>query len=137
MSDALRGPGQPQGARLPLTIIYMRMIAILLLLAGLARACQVLGIFTPEGLGFADLTPAKRSAAVTLLLVDLLASVGLWIGAVWGPVMWAVALAVEVSMYTLFSELFGSYPMRVAIHSALFIGFLAVSYLEWRRSLAE
>ena len=137
MSDAQRGPAQHYGARLPLTIVYMRVIAILLLLAGLARACQVLGIFTPEGLGFADLTPAKRSAAVTLLLVDIFAAVGLWIGAVWGPVMWAVALAVEVSMYTLFSELFGSYPLRVAVHSALFIGFLAVSYLEWRRSLAE
>ena len=43
---------------------------------GLARACQVLGIFTPDGLTFADLTPAKRSGAVTLLLVDLFAAVG-------------------------------------------------------------
>jgi hypothetical protein len=137
MSDVLGGPIEPKGTRLPLTILYMRGIAILLLLAGLARACQVLGIFTPEGLGFIDLTPAKRSAAVTLLLVDLFASVGLWIGAAWGPVMWAVALAVEVSMYTLFSDLFGSYPLRVAIHSCLFVGFLVVSYLEWRRTLAE
>jgi Family of unknown function (DUF6163) len=137
MSDVLGGPVEPKNTRLPLTILYMRGIAILLLLAGLARACQVLGIFTPEGMGFIDLTPAKRSAAVTLLLVDLFASVGLWIGAAWGPVMWAVALAVEVSMYTLFSDLFGSYPLRVAIHSCLFIGFLVVSYLEWRRTLAE
>ena len=136
MSDAL-GPVEPQGARLPLTIIYMRAMALLLLIAGLARACQVLGIFTPDGLGFADLTPAKRSAAVTLLLVDIFAAVGLWIGAAWGPVMWAVALAVEVSMYTLFSELFGSYPVRVAIHSALFVTFLALSYTEWRKTLAE
>ena len=95
----------------------MRVAALLLLVAGLARACQVLGIFTPDGLAFADLTPAKRSGAITLLLVDLFAAVGLWVGAAWGPVMWAVALAVEVSMYTLFSDLFGSYPLRVAVHS--------------------
>jgi hypothetical protein len=137
MSDTFGGPAEPQGARLPLTILYMRVIALLLLVAGLARACQVLGIFTPDGLGFDDLSPAKRSAAITLLLVDIFAAVGLWVGAAWGPVMWAVALAVEVSMYTLFSDLFGSYPVRVAIHSALFVGFLAVSYLEWRRSLSE
>jgi hypothetical protein len=118
-------------------MLYMRVMALLLLAAGLARACQVLGIFTPDGLTFADLTPAKRSAAVTLLLVDLFASVGLWVGAVWGPVMWAVALAVEVSMYTLFSDLFGSYPLRVFIHSALFVGFLALSFLEWRRVSVE
>ena len=51
--------------------------------------------------------------------------------------MWAVALAVEVSMYTLFSDLFGSYPLRVAVHSCLFVGFLALSFMEWRRTLAE
>ena len=52
-------------------------------------------------------------------------------------VMWAVALAVEVSMYTLFANLFGSYPIRVAVHSCLFIGFLVLSFMEWRRNLAE
>ena len=137
MSDTLGGPVEPQEARLPLTIVYMRVVALLLLAAGLARACQVLGIFTPDGLGFADLTPARRSGAITLLLVNLFAAVGLWIGAVWGPVMWAVALAVEISMYTVFSDLFGSYPLRVMVHGALFIGFLALSYAEWRRSLTE
>ena len=137
MSDALGGPIEPPGARLPLTMFYMRLAALLLLLAGLARACQVLGIFTPDGLTFADLTPAKRSGAITLLLVDLFAAVGLWVGAAWGPVMCAVALAVEVSMYTLFANLFGSYPLRVLVHSCLFVGFLVLSFMEWRRNLAE
>ena len=104
-------------------------------MAGLARACQVLGIFMPDGLTFAELTPAKQSGAVTLLLVDMFAAVGLWIGAAWGPVMWAVALAVEVAMYTLFSELFGSYPLRVLVHACLFVGFLALSFTEWRRNV--
>lgn len=137
MSDALGGPLEPQSKHFPLTILYMRIMALLLLVAGLARACQVLGMFTPDGLTFADLSPARRSGAITLLLVDLFASVGLWVGAAWGPVIWAVALAVEVSMYTLFSDLFGSYPLRVAIHSLLFVGFLALSFTEWRRAQAE
>ena len=51
--------------------------------------------------------------------------------------MWAVALAVEVSMYTLFSDLFGSYPLRVFVHGCIFIGFLALTFMEWRRSLAD
>ena len=118
-------------------MIYMRVVALLLLIAGLARACQILGILTPDALTFDDLTPAKRASAVTLLLVDLFASVGLWVGAAWGPVMWAVALAVEVSMYTLFSDLFGTYPLRVLVHGCLFIGFLALTFVEWRRSLAD
>ena len=47
--------------------------------------------------------------------------------------MWAVALAVEVSMYTLFADLFGSYPLRVAVHAALFVVFLVLAFLDWRR----
>lgn len=136
MSDTLGGPVEPEGARLPLTMIYMRVVAFLLLVAGLARACQVLGI-TPDGQNFDDLTPALRASAVTLLLVDVFAAVGLWVGAAWGPVMWAVALAVEVSMYTLFSDIFGSYPLRVFIHGCLFLGFLALTFVEWRRALAD
>ena len=136
MSEALGGPVEPEGARLPLTMVYMRVVALLLLVAGLARACQILGI-TPDGQNFDDLTPALRASAVTLMLVDVFAAVGLWVGAAWGPVMWAVALAVEVSMYTLFSDIFGSYPLRVFIHGCLFIGFLALTFVEWRRALAD
>jgi hypothetical protein len=137
MSEALGGSPEPQGTRLPLTLVYMRVVALLLLLAGLARACQILGILTPEALTFENLEPAKRASAITLLLVDLMAAVGLWIGAAWGPVMWAVALAVEVSMYTLFSDLFGSYPLRVFVHGLIFIGFLALTFMEWRREIAD
>jgi hypothetical protein len=51
--------------------------------------------------------------------------------------MWAVALAVEVSMYTLFADLFGTYPARILAHGLLFAGFLLVGFLEWRRSLVD
>ncbi|MGH6925888.1 MAG: DUF6163 family protein [Propylenella sp.] len=135
MSDALGGHGEAQNVRLPLTVIYLRVVAMLLLIVGLARACQILGIVPQGAETFADLTPAVRAGAATLLLVDLLAAVGLWIGAVWGPVMWAVALAVEVVMYTLFSDTFGSYPVRVLVHASLFLGFLALTFVEWRRTL--
>jgi hypothetical protein len=135
MSEALGKEAAKQEVRLPLAVIYMRVAAMLLLAAGLARACQVLGILAPVGLSFDDLTPAMRGGAIALLIVDLLASVGLWIGAAWGPVMWGVALTVEVSMYTLFSDTFGSYPLRVVVHGGIFLGFLAVSFVEWRRTL--
>jgi hypothetical protein len=133
MSDAL---GAPVRGRLPLTAIYARLVALLLLGAGLARACMVLGI-TPDGETFADLAPAWRAGATTLVLVDVFAAVGLWVGAAWGPVMWVVALAVEISMYTVFADLFGHYPERIAAHAALFAGFLTLLFVDWRRSRTE
>jgi hypothetical protein len=136
MSDALGSPVREPDETLPLTIIYLRVVALLLLAAGLARAALILGMI-PDGEDFSTLGPAWRAGATTLILVDLFAAVGLWIGAVWGPVMWAVALAVEVAMYTLFADLFGSYPLRVAAHGVLFTAFLVLSFLDWRRELAE
>ncbi len=135
MSDALGGEVVSRNARQSLTIVYMRVAAMLLLLVALARASQILGLVPEAAEAFADLTPSERAGAATLLIVDLLAAVGLWIGAVWGPVMWAVALAVEVSMYTLFSDVFGSYPLRVLVHVTVFLGFLALTFVEWRRTL--
>lgn len=135
-SNPLGSPVREPDEALPLTIIYLRVVALLLLAAGLARAGMILGI-TTDGQDFSSLTPAWRAGATTLVLVDLFAAVGLWIAAVWGPVMWAVALAVEVSMYTLFADIFGSYPLRIAAHGTLFAAFLILSILDWRRSLAD
>jgi hypothetical protein len=136
MSNSLGGPLGAAEERRSLTAVYMRVIALLLLAAGLVRACQILGI-TPDGRTFADLAPAWRAGATALLLIDIFAAVGLWLGAAWGPVMWAVALVVEVSMYTLFADVFGAFPLRVTAHVVLFCGFLALAFLEWRREAAE
>jgi hypothetical protein len=136
MSSALGGPLGAGAPRTSLSLIYLRIVALLLLAAGFVRACQILGI-TPDGRTFSDLIPAWRAGAITLLFVDFFAAVGLWVGAAWGPVMWAVALSVEISMYTLFGDLFGRYPFRIAIHGLLFAGFLALTFIEWRRALSE
>jgi len=132
MSDALGAPLSPHGSKLSLVFIFMRLVACLLLAAGLARACQILGI-TPDGRTFSDLVPAWRAGATTLALADLFAAVGLWVEAGWGPVMWAVAVAIEVSMYTVFADLFGAHPLLVAAHAALFCAFLLLTFFEWRR----
>ena len=136
MSDALGSPVAGRDARFPVTMIYLRVVALALLGIGLWRAGQILGI-TLDGRTFSDLTPAWRAGASTLVLADLFAAVGLWVGAAWGPVMWAVALAVEVSMHTLFADLFGGDPLRVAVHSLVFFGFLALAFKDWRRTLTE
>ena len=131
MSDALGAP-VTTGIRHSYTLVYLRFVALLLLAAGLARAGMVLGI-APGEWSFGNLEPAWRAGAVTLIFVDLFAAIGLWIGATWGPVMWAVALVVEVSMYTIFAHLFGVHMVRILIHAILFGVFLFLSVRDWRR----
>lgn len=124
------------GAAARLTAYYLRAVAMLLLAAGLARAALILGL-TFDGASFATLTPPWRAAVSTLLLLDIFAAVGLWTGAAWGPVMWVVAIVVEVAMHTALSDVFGPDPLRVAMHGVLFGIFAVLSYIDWRRSVAE
>ena len=136
MSDALgNAPARGEGRFSPM-LAYLRVIALLLLAMGLFRAGQILGI-TLDGKDFADLTPAWRAGAATLIIVDLFAAVGLWVGAAWGPVMWAVALAVQTSMHTLFADLFGTDFFRLAVDALLFCGFIALAFLDWRRTVSD
>jgi hypothetical protein len=115
------------------TIYYLMAVAVLLLAAGLIRAGLILGI-TPTGESFDTMDVYGRTGAVALVCLDLFAAVGLWIRAVWGPVMWVIAAIVETAMYTFFSELFGSHSLRVAVHCVLIGIFLVLAAVNWRRA---
>jgi len=116
-----------------LTQTYVRFVAMILLAAGLLRACLIFGI-TLDGQYFLTLDMHWRAAILALVFVDLFAAVGLWIGATWGPVMWIVAVMVECSMYTFLADRFGSYPWRVTLHLVLFGIFLALAAIDWHRA---
>jgi hypothetical protein len=133
MSDPI-GVEDDNEDRLSRVIVYYLMgVAILLLGAGLMRAGLILGI-TPTGESFETMDVSGRAGAITLVFLDLFAAVGLWIRAVWGPVMWAVAVIVETAMYTLLSDLFGSHPLRVAVHCVLIGIYLVLAAVELRRA---
>lgn len=132
MTQPLGAPVAAFTAGQQLMPLFLRMVAILFLGAGLARACLVLGI-TQTGESFATLTPAWRAGAVALMCLDLFTGVGLWIGATWGPVMWAVAALTETAMYTILADHFGSHPLRVALHVLLLSVYVGLSFVEWRR----
>ena len=114
-------------------VYYLMGVAILLLGAGLVRAGLILGI-TPTGESFDTMDVSGRAGAVTLAFLNLFAAVGLWIRAVWGPVMWAVAVIVETAMYTLLSDQFGSHPLRVGVHGVLIGIYLVLATVELRRA---
>lgn len=114
-------------------VYYLMVVAILLLGAGLVRAGLILGI-TPTGESFETMNLSVRTGVVVLVFLDLFAAVGLWIRAIWGPLMWAVAIIVETAMYTLLSDLFGAHPARVAVHFVLIGIYLVLAAAQWWRA---
>ena len=131
MSDVIGAPVQRGGRAHRLLRLYARIVAMLLLAAGLWRASRILGM-TPDGASLISLDPSWRAATVALAFIDLFAAVGLWIGAAWGPVMWAVLVVVEIAMHTVLAERYGSDPLRVVVHVVLVLGYVALVAAAWR-----
>ena len=133
MPQPLGAPAAEIHAGQRLLSAFLRAVALLFLAAGLARACLVFGI-TQTGESFATLTPAWRAGAAALMCLDLFTGVGLWIGATWGPLMWAVAALTETAMYTILAGHFGSHPLRVAAHILLLSIYVGLAFTTWRRA---
>lgn len=133
MSDPIGVGGDVEDRLSRVTVYYLMGVAILLLGAGLMRAGLILGI-TPTGESFETMDVSGRAGTITLVFLDLFAAVGLWIRAIWGPLMWAVAVIVETAMYTFLSDLFGSHPLRVAAHCLLIAIYLVLAAVEMRRA---
>ena len=133
MSDPIGVGSDAEDWLTRVTAYYLMGVAILLLGAGLVRAGLILGM-TPTGESFDTMDASGRAGVVALACLDLFAAVGLWIRAVWGPVMWAIAAIVETAMYTFLTDLFGGHPLRVAVHCVLIGIFLALAAANWRRA---
>ncbi|MCT8265936.1 DUF6163 family protein [Afifella sp. JA880] len=119
-----------------LTRYYLRVVAFLLLSAGLVRAAQIMGVGFDAG-HFLTFERPWQAAMIVLCILDLLAAVGLWISAVWGPVIWAVAAITEIAMYTLFRDIYGHHQERILAHAALMGLYVAVLLGDRRRRRDE
>lgn len=105
--DPMRAGAQQQGPWTMRLILFLRVIAVLSLIKGLFHWAIVLGIGEgPDGSFSVNAMP-WQAATVFFAVIDLVAGVGLWLGAVWGAVVWltsAISLAV-VSIF--FPQIYG------------------------------
>lgn len=78
---------------------YIRIVAIIALLLGLADAARLLGVSSGSQSPLQTLGTAGFIYLATFCLARLFAAVGLWIRASWGAVLLVGATAVELVMY--------------------------------------
>lgn len=78
---------------------YLRIIAIIALLLGLADAARLLGVSTGAQSPITQLGPMGFSYLAAFSIARLFAAVGLWIRASWGAVLLVIATVVELIMY--------------------------------------
>ncbi len=74
----------------------MRVTAAIWIVRGLLQWSTVLMSSSDGGSLFSDLAAPAMVAAVFFAVVDFIASIGLWLAAPWGGVIWLVAVGAQL-----------------------------------------
>lgn len=115
---------------------FLRIVAVSSLMFGLLYWVRLVGIHSGAEWRF-DLMPVHwRVASVTLAVLFPFAASGLWLLASWGPVIWFICAAIEVTMYLGFPELFGTSYQLVIAHACvalIYCAFRVAFFVHARR----
>lgn len=105
--EALKVDKQKFSWRAVMTV-YMRVLSVVWLLAGVVIWARIIGIAQFGGIWFWDLPVEIQVAAVYFAVLSLVAGVGLWLTVSWGTVLWMLAAASQIIFHTILSGMFGN-----------------------------
>ena len=115
-------------------LTFMRVTAAIWIAQGLLQWSAVLTT-GPDGLSpFATLAPAAMVAAVFFAVVDFVASVGLWLAAPWGGVIWLVAVGAQLLVLVVMPGFFDHPLVTGLVDVALMAGYLALVWFAAQAS---
>lgn len=133
--DELRQHRQASGTEWAF-VWFMRLVALAALASGVYYWVRLIGIH-PGLLWRFDLMPWPwQTAAVALAILMPVAATGMWMRAPWGPVLWFVAVAGEIGIYSFFSRYFEYRPLMVGFNATclfVYVLFRIMLFLEKRR----
>ncbi|WP_377288156.1 DUF6163 family protein [Rhizobium sp. SG2393] len=114
--------------------IFLRIVSLSAFWYGLCYWAMLIG-YSFNGEGRFDLLPVPwRAAAAALAVVFPVAAVGLWLLVSWGPVIWLLGAAIELTMFEFYPAVFGTRPVLLAAHAMIVATFLAFqAVFAWER----
>lgn len=116
---------------------FLRIISVYCLLFGVLYWVRLIGFYDAPLWRF-DRMPVYWQVTATMLAVFYpFAAIGLWMLASWGPVIWFICAATEITMYAGFPELFG-HRLAVVLSQILvvllYVAFRTVIFLQKRQT---
>ncbi len=111
---------------------YLIALSVLMMLLGLREWAIILGIVDGATASFEAMTTPWKVATIYLSVVDLVASVGLWMRGAWGKVVWLLAALSGIALHTVFIRTFGSDLPMTLLHVLTIAGFVALTFLGRR-----
>jgi len=123
--SAQPGPSDPmhagaqQGPWTWRLLLFLRTMAVLSMLKGLFHWSVVLGIGEGRDSYFTSNTLPWQTATVFFAVIDLVAASGLWLGAVWGAVVWLTSAVSLAAVEIFFPQIYGGSFLVVAVELSL------------------
>lgn len=114
--------------------VFVRALAALEFAKGLFHWAALIGV-GGAGEPFSDASMAWRVATVFFAVADLVAAVGLWLGAAWGVVIWLLAASAQMLFGTIAPGSFSGHWAFAAFEVAAMALYLALSLKAKREAL--
>jgi len=113
-------------------VLYLRVMAGVSMFKGLYHWALVLGIGDGTGSTFENASMPWQAATIFFAVIDLVASVGLWLAAAWGGVVWLTASISMAAIELGFPQVFGG-RLWIAIPEFIAIAiYIALALLAGR-----
>lgn len=112
-----------------LLAIFRRLVALFLLWFGLMYWMRIVGLSGVEGLRFDTMTEAWQAASCVMAVMLPIAAIGLWGLFTWGTSIWLITVAVELSLYLGWPEIFGQATQVVWFHAVCLAVYVTIKLM--------
>jgi hypothetical protein len=113
-------------------VLFLRIMAVLSLVAGLYHWAQVTGFIGDEDDAFENQTMAWQAATIYFAVIDLVAAVGLWLATPWGAVVWLTTVVSMAVVELMFPAIYGGNLAVVGLETAMLTAYLALAWMAAR-----
>ena len=111
---------------------YLRIVAIIALLLGLADASRLLGVSSGAESPITELGAAGFAYLTVFCLARLFAAVGLWIRASWGAVLLGISTTIELLLFVFGNKDVTISMLGFGVRLLLVVSVAALLFLSFR-----
>jgi hypothetical protein len=108
--------------------LFLRAVAVLSLAKGLYHWAVICGFGAAPGGGFEAKSSPWQMATVFFAIIDLVAAVGLWLGASWGVIIWLASSVTMIVVHAFLPQIYGFQPVIIVGEIALIIGYVFIAF---------
>jgi hypothetical protein len=131
VADRIEERRDPSGMRWTLALTwFMRVLALMWIAKGLYAWAVILGMLGPSG--FEGSSTGYQATIIYFAVIDLVASVGLWMASAWGGVLWLLAVMSHIILAMFFPRTVSGSAAIVGFFLALTAVYFAFSWLSAR-----